>query len=153
MKTENYAIYDSPCGRLKIGYTDTAISFVLFTDEKEIGTPSELSELAVSQLREYFAGKRESFELPLEAQGTDFQKRVWAALLEIPFGETRSYKDIARRIGSPKGFRAIGQANHRNPISIIIPCHRVIAADGSLGGYGGGLENKKLLLELERKHC
>ena len=153
MKTENYAIYDSPCGRLKIGYTDTAISFVLFTDEKGSGTPSELSELAVSQLREYFAGKRESFELPLEAQGTDFQKRVWAALLEIPFGETRSYKDIARRIGSPKGFRAIGQANHRNPISIIIPCHRVIAADGSLGGYGGGLENKKLLLELERKHC
>jgi len=152
MKHENYAIYDFPCGRLKISYTDTAIRYVLFTDEKVSGTPSELSELVASQLNEYFNGKRKSFDLPLEVLGTDFRKKVWTALCEIPYGETRSYKDIAVRIGCPKGFRAIGQANHNNPISIIIPCHRVIAADGSLGGYGGGLDTKTLLLELEREN-
>jgi len=150
MKPENYAIYDFPCGKLKIGYTDTAIRYVLFTDEQGSGLPSKLSELAALQLGEYFDGKRKSFDLPLEVLGTDFQKKVWAALAEIPYGETRSYKDIAKRIACPKGFRAIGQANHNNPISIIIPCHRVIAADGSLGGYGGGHENKTLLLKVER---
>ncbi len=152
MKNEDFAVYKFPCGNLKIGYTDTAITHVLFTDEKVGGNPSKLSELASEQLREYFDGKRKVFDLPLEAQGTEFQKKAWAALLEIPYGETRSYKDIAERVGSPKGFRAVGGANHNNPISIIIPCHRVIAADGGLGGYGGGLETKTLLLELERKN-
>lgn len=152
MKTENYAIYDSPCGRLKIGYTDTAIRYVLFTDEQGSGTPSKLSELAALQLAEYFAGKRKSFDLPLEMLGTDFQKKVWAALAEIPYGETRSYKDIAERIGNAKACRAVGGANNKNPISIIIPCHRVIGAGGSLVGYGGGLDNKTLLLELERNN-
>lgn len=151
MKAENYAIYDFPYGALKIGYSDKAILYILFTEEKSGGKISELSELAALQLREYFDGRRKAFELPLEPKGTDFQKKVWNALLEIPYGETRSYKDIADRINCPKGFRAIGQANHNNPISIVIPCHRVILADGSLGGYGGGLDTKKLLLELERK--
>ena len=152
MNNTNYAIYDFPCGRLKIGFTETAIRYVLFTDEKGSGTPSPLSNLAAAQLYEYFEGKRQSFDLPLELQGTEFQKKVWAALSQIPYGETRSYKDIAQSINCPKGFRAIGQANHNNPISIIIPCHRVIAADGGLGGYGGGLDNKKLLLELEGRY-
>ena len=151
MKTEKFAIYDSPCGRLKIGYTDTAIRYVLFTNEQGSGTSSELSELAAMQLQEYFAGKRKTFDLPLELIGTDFQKKVWTALSEIPYGETRSYKDIAERIGQPKACRAVGGANNKNPISIIIPCHRVIGADSRLVGYGGGLDNKKLLLELERK--
>ena len=142
MKAENYAIYDFPCGALKIGYSDKAILYILFTEEKSGGKISELSELAALQLREYFDGRRKAFELPLEPKGTDFQKKVWNALLEIPYGETRSYKDIADRINCPKGFRAIGQANHNNPISIVIPCHRVILADGSLGGYGGGLDSK-----------
>lgn len=152
MKDIDYAVYNYPCGNLKIGYADKAIKFVLFTDEKVGGKPSALSGRADSQLREYFAGTRKTFELPLEAAGTEFQKKVWAALSEIPYGETRSYKDIAERIGSHKGFRAVGGANHRNPITIIIPCHRVIAADGGLGGYGGGLDTKNLLLELERKY-
>ena len=152
MKETDYAVYNYSCGNLKIGYTDKAIKYVLFTDEKVGGKISELSARADTQLREYFAGKRRTFDLPLEAEGSEFQKRVWAALLEIPYGETRSYKDIAERAGSPKGFRAVGGANHNNPISIIIPCHRVICSDGGLGGYGGGLDKKTLLLELERKY-
>ncbi len=152
MKNVDYAVYNYPCGNLKIGYNDKAIKFVLFTDEKVGGKTSELSARADAQLREYFAGERRAFDLPLDAEGTEFQKKVWAALLEIPYGETRSYKDIAEAVGSPKGFRAVGGANHNNPISIIIPCHRVITSDGGLGGYGGGLDKKTLLLELERKN-
>ncbi|MFB0921402.1 MAG: methylated-DNA--[protein]-cysteine S-methyltransferase [Oscillospiraceae bacterium] len=151
MKDENFAVYEFPNMNLKIGYTDTAICHVLFTNEKSGGEPSKLSDAAAKQLREYFAGKRRDFDLPLDAQGTAFQKKVWTALMEIPYGETRSYKDIAEAVGSPKGFRAVGGANHNNPISIIIPCHRVITADGGLGGYGGGLDIKTLLLELEGK--
>lgn len=152
MKNEDYAVYDSPCGRLKIGYTDKAIRYVLFTDEKESGKPSALSELAASQLTEYFSGKRKDFDLPLEPQGTEFRKKVWSALTEIPYGETRSYKDIAESIGNPKACRAVGGANNKNPISIIIPCHRVVGADGSLVGYGGGLDKKTMLLDLESKN-
>ena len=101
------------------------------------------------QLNEYFAGERTCFELELDFTGTEFQKEVWAALLEIPFGETRSYSDIARRIGRPKAVRAVGAANGRNPISIVAPCHRVIGASGKLTGFAGGLDNKALLLKLE----
>jgi methylated-DNA-[protein]-cysteine S-methyltransferase len=101
------------------------------------------------QLNEYFAGERTCFELELDFTGTEFQKEVWAALLEIPFGETRSYGDIARRIGRPKAVRAVGAANGRNPISIVAPCHRVIGASGKLTGFAGGLDNKALLLKLE----
>jgi len=152
MKDTDYAVYNYPCGNMKIAYTDKAIRSVVFTDEKTGGKPSALSERADTQLREYFAGTRKIFELPLEAEGTEFQRKVWAALLEIPYGETKSYKDVAQAVGSPKGFRAVGGANHNNPITIIIPCHRVIAADGGLGGYGGGLDKKSLLLKLERKY-
>ena len=101
------------------------------------------------QLNEYFAGERTCFELELDFTGTEFQKEVWAALLEIPFGETRSYGDIARRIGRSKAVRAVGAANGRNPISIVAPCHRVIGASGKLTGFAGGLDNKALLLKLE----
>jgi methylated-DNA-[protein]-cysteine S-methyltransferase len=103
------------------------------------------------QLDEYFAGRRTRFDLELAPLGTAFQRRVWSALQEIPYGETRSYLDIARSIGSPKAVRAVGGANGRNPIAVVIPCHRVIAADGSLGGYGGGLDRKRLLLDLEQR--
>jgi len=104
---------------------------------------------AVDQLRAYFAGERRAFELPLAADGTAFQQRVWAALAEIPFGETRSYADVARQLGQPGASRAVGMANGRNPISIIVPCHRVIGANGTLTGYGGGLERKRWLLRHE----
>src|SRR5262245_51134153 len=102
------------------------------------------------QLQEYFRGERRQFEFPLDLRGTEFQKRCWQALLEIPYGETRSYADIARAVGNPRGFRAVGMANNRNPIAIVVPCHRVLASDGTLCGYGGGLDVKQKLLELEK---
>ena len=102
-----------------------------------------------SQLTEYFAGKRREFAFPLDLRGTDFQLACWRALLAIPYGETRTYADIARAVGKPNAFRAAGMANNRNPIAIVVPCHRVIASDGTLCGYGGGLEIKRKLLELE----
>ena len=101
------------------------------------------------QLSEYLKGERQMFDFPLNPRGTDFQKRVWRALCDIPYGETRSYKQIAEAIGSPKAVRAVGMANNRNPITIVVPCHRVIGADGKLVGYGGGLEMKEFLLRLE----
>ena len=104
---------------------------------------------AQRQLEEYFAGERTEFSLPLESHGTDFQQRVWRALRAIPFGTTISYGELARRIGNPRAVRAVGLANGRNPISIIVPCHRVIGANGTLTGYGGGLERKRFLLALE----
>jgi methylated-DNA-[protein]-cysteine S-methyltransferase len=104
---------------------------------------------AVLQLEEYFAGKRRDFDLPLRPQGTDFQQRVWRALTEIPYGVTWSYGELARRIGNPNASRAVGLANGQNPISILVPCHRVIGANGSLTGYGGGLERKRWLLAHE----
>ena len=103
----------------------------------------------VLELEEYFCGQRREFSVPLDLRGTEFQLACWRALLAIPYGETRTYADIARAIGRPKGFRAVGMANNRNPIAIVVPCHRVIASDGSLCGYGGGLDIKRNLLELE----
>lgn len=101
------------------------------------------------QLEEYFAGSRRDFTFPLDMRGTEFQLACWRALLAIPYGETRTYADIARAVGRPQGFRAVGMANNRNPIAIVVPCHRVIASDGTLCGYGGGLEIKRKLLQLE----
>lgn len=103
------------------------------------------------QLTEYFAGKRQGFDLPLDLEGTPFQQKVWRALLGIPYGQTRTYGDIARAVDSPRGFRAVGMANNRNPIPILVPCHRVVGAGGALVGYAGGLELKAALLALERR--
>ena len=103
----------------------------------------------VRELEEYFAATRREFTFALDLRGTDFQVACWRALVAIPYGETRSYGDIARAVGSPHGFRAVGMANNRNPIAIVVPCHRVIASDGTLCGYGGGLDVKRKLLELE----
>lgn len=149
MREISYAVYEYPFCRLKIGCTDEAVQYVLFTDEAAGGARTPLSDRADAQLREYFAGTRREFDLPLAPEGTAFRKQVWAALLEIPYGETRSYREIAERIGSPKAVRAVGGANHHNPISILIPCHRVVGAGGGLTGYAGGLETKAQLLALE----
>ena len=111
-------------------------------------SPSLMERYSV-ELEEYFAGQRREFSFPLDLRGTDFQMACWRALCAIPYGETRTYADIARAIGKPKAFRAVGMANNRNPIAIVVPCHRVIASDGSLCGYGGGLEIKRKLLQLE----
>jgi methylated-DNA-[protein]-cysteine S-methyltransferase len=105
----------------------------------------------VRELEEYFAGERRDFTFPLDLRGTEFQLRCWQALLQIPYGETRTYADIARAVGQPRGFRAVGLANNRNPIAIVVPCHRVIASDGTLCGYGGGLDIKQKLLDLEAR--
>lgn len=113
--------------------------------------PVQIIARAVAQLEEYLNGTRKSFDAPLDIQGTQFQKTVWQALQNIPYGETQSYRQIAACLENGKAFRAVGAANAKNPISIIIPCHRVIAADGTLGGYAGGLEIKKQLLTLEKK--
>ena len=111
--------------------------------------PTPLLLRAFAQLEEYLAGVRKKFDLPLAPAGTPFQRKVWDALLQIPYGQTRSYRQIAEAVNSPKGFRAVGMANNRNPIAVFIPCHRVIGADGSMVGYGGGLDIKKHLLRLE----
>jgi O-6-methylguanine DNA methyltransferase len=103
----------------------------------------------IGELEEYFGGKRRHFSFPLDLRGTDFQLACWRALLAIPYGETRSYADIARAVGKANAFRAVGMANNRNPIAVVVPCHRVIASDGTLCGYGGGLDVKRKLLELE----
>lgn len=124
-------------------------------DDDALGEPEargrevEPFKAAADQLDAYFAGELTRFDLPLAPRGSDFQQRVWAALQEIPYGRTESYGELAERIGSPGGARAVGLANGKNPIGIIIPCHRVVGADGSLTGYGGGLDRKKQLLDLE----
>jgi len=110
---------------------------------------AQIAARAKGELQEYFSGRRQKFSVPLDVEGTAFQKKVWKALSEIPYGEVRSYGQIARRIGNPKASRAVGTANGANPVAIIVPCHRVIAGDGTLGGFGGGLTNKTYLLTLE----
>lgn len=122
----------------------------LQSESKEEETP--VLAKAKRQLTEYLAGTRETFDVPISMRGTSFQKKVWEQLLQIPYGETATYGEIAARIGNPKACRAVGMANHHNPISIIVPCHRVIGADGRLTGYGGGLPIKEKLLALEKKH-
>lgn len=148
----------TPVGQLTLVAHDHALIAVLWENDdpnrvkllelKQNHDHSILND-AERQLTEYFAGQRTQFNLPLEFKGTDFQKAVWSALLNIPFGETRTYKQIAESIGNVKAVRAVGAANGKNPISIITPCHRVIGANGKLVGFAGGLENKEILLKLE----
>jgi len=123
----------------------------LRAEKKEFSFAESASALQpyVTELKEYFARGRQEFSFPLDLRGTDFQRACWHALLAIPYGETRTYAHIARAVGKPKAFRAVGMANNRNPVAIVVPCHRVIASDGTLCGYGGGLDVKRNLLELE----
>ncbi|MFA5447252.1 MAG: methylated-DNA--[protein]-cysteine S-methyltransferase [Sphaerochaeta sp.] len=143
--------YHSPIGTMVIAADDEAIVALDFSEE-ELSSSFETDLLlqAKNQLDEYYRGERKTFSLPLKANGTVFQERVWQALLTIPYAETRSYGEIAAQIGNPKASRAVGMANNRNPISIIIPCHRVIGSDGKLVGYGGGMHRKVWLLDLEK---
>lgn len=147
--------YESEIGKIGITENDGKITNVYITDnnlpEDVQLCETPLLKEAERQLESYFSGKLKEFNLPLEPCGTAFMKQVWAALCEIPYGNTASYGDIAKKIGKPKAARAVGLANNRNPIPIIIPCHRVIGTDGSLTGYAGGLEMKKKLLDLEKE--
>jgi methylated-DNA-[protein]-cysteine S-methyltransferase len=149
---------NSPVGQLKLVANGDRLAAILWEHDKpnrvRLGELVEANDRPVlieteRQLNEYFAGTRHEFDLPLTFQGTDFQKQVWAALLTIPFGQTRSYSEIATQIGNVNAVRAVGAANGRNPISIVAPCHRVIGASGDLTGFAGGLANKMLLLSLE----
>lgn len=150
---KNVLCYKSPVGILKIEGDQNAITgLYFFKNEFECtGTPTNEMERCKMQLDEYFMGKRKEFDLNLNPKGTDFQLKVWTALQTVPYGKTQTYGYIANAINNPKAAQAVGQANHCNPISIIIPCHRIIGADGSLTGYGGGLETKKYLLNLEKQ--
>ena len=141
-------VIQSPMGPLTLFAQDNRLTALVFGD---FGGYDHLPlfEMARRQLEEYFAGHRQNFDLPLDPGGTDFQRRVWRTLLDIPYGKAISYKELARRVDRPKGFQAVGQANGRNPLPILIPCHRVIGADGSLGGYSGGLDRKRFLLDQE----
>jgi methylated-DNA-[protein]-cysteine S-methyltransferase len=141
---------DSPLGPLTLVARDGALAMVSLPGFSALESAHDpVLDEAARQLDAYFAGKRRSFDLPLKASGTDWQKRVWNALCAIPFGETATYGDIARALGQPTATRAVGAANGRNPIPIVVPCHRVIGADGTLTGYGGGLPTKRWLLAHE----
>lgn len=149
----------SPVGVLHLAASDRGLCGLWFREPNGPwlasldGEGAALSHLrtAVRQLEEYFDGRRTEFDLPLDVEGTAFQRRVWAELANIPYGTTVSYRDVAARIGQSKAVRAVGAANGRNPVSIVVPCHRVVQADGSLGGYGGGLPTKRRLLSLETR--
>ena len=146
------AFIDTPVGILELKGDAEGLSSVYFKDDENIPIsekiPTEIQDAAI-QLQEYFEGMRKEFNLKLSPEGTDFQKKVWQQLQEIPFGKTTSYQKMANQLGDPKVIRAAASANGKNPISIIIPCHRVIGSDGSLTGYAGGLHRKKWLLEHE----
>lgn len=145
-----HCVMDSPVGHLRLAEEDGFLTRLDRTEEPLCAADSPLLKEAVHQLRAYFDGTLTAFDLPLKTCGTAFQERCWAALREIPYGTTVTYGEQARRIGSPKASRAVGGANHHNPISIVIPCHRVVGANGSLTGYGGGLDMKEWLLNHEQ---
>jgi O-6-methylguanine DNA methyltransferase len=165
MEIVHTAQVDSPIGTLQIASTAAGLAYVELPHASgrglrgwlrrhapaaRIGQGYAPNKVAVGQVLEYLQGKRTGFDLPLDLRGTDFQLEVWSALLEIPYGETRSYADVARAVGRPRALRAVGAANGANPISLVVPCHRVIATGGRLGGYGGGLPLKAKLLAMEQ---
>ena len=151
---------DSPIGRLRLVATDQGLSHLLFDQQVGEDLESDGDEVeaddhpvlaaATAQLAEYFAGRRQEFDIPLDLTGTEFQRAAWSALANVPFGETRSYRQQAEAIGRPKAVRAIGAANGKNPVPIVLPCHRIVGSDGSLTGYGGGLPIKEYLLKHEQ---
>jgi len=158
MKQYVYKFMDSPVGRLTLVGSDDGLAAVLWENDRParvrltIDGEDDHHPILVEaerQLREYFEGRRTSFAMRLDPAGTAFQQKVWQALLTIPFGETRSYAEIARQVGKPSAVRAVGAANGRNPLSIVAPCHRVIGSNGALTGFAGGLETKKYLLSME----
>ncbi|MBP1763856.1 MAG: cysteine methyltransferase [Firmicutes bacterium] len=148
--------YETEIGKIGIADNGKAITHLTFSDKKlpadGIVRETALIRDAAAQIQGYLAGRRKDFEFPLVMEGTPFQQKVWEALQEIPYGETRSYKEIAVSIRNPKACRAVGMANNKNPIAIVVPCHRVVGANGNLVGYAGGLDIKARLLNLEKEH-
>lgn len=156
MSMMKFCVIDSPVGLLTLAGVGRQLMHLRMVDQtyepSRHGWQADQSAFpeAVEQLHAYFAGDLTDFDVVLELSGTEFQRKVWQALLTIPYGETRTYGEIAEQIGSPTAYRAVGLANGHNPVGIIVPCHRVIGANGSLTGYGGGLDKKKVLLEMEK---
>ncbi|WP_020574258.1 methylated-DNA--[protein]-cysteine S-methyltransferase [Actinopolymorpha alba] len=153
--TQHTCTIDSPVGPLELVAVDGALTEIHFAGtapatQGDLDSDPVLRE-AVDQLTAYFGGVRTEFDLPLDGRGSEFQKRVWQALTEVPYGETWSYAQLARHIGSPTASRAVGAANGQNPLPVVVPCHRVVGTNGTLVGYGGGLDRKRVLLELEAK--
>jgi len=158
MEALSYSRINSPVGPLRLGMSERGLAVLSFghdLPERLAGERIEWKESATAtarvqrELDEYFAGKRREFSVPLDLRGTEFQRQCWDELLRIPYGQTRSYGEIARAVGRPTAYRAVGQSNHHNPVAIIVPCHRVLAGGKALGGYGGGLPTKAFLLRLE----
>lgn len=145
------ATVDTPIGRVLIRASERGVVSLHFSDTASIVPQCPMTERAKLQIEEYFAGTRKQFDIPLDISGTEFQMSVWQELLRIRYGETLSYGEIARRVGRDKAFRAVGMANNRNPVPLIVPCHRVIGSDGSLTGYGEGIWRKEWLLAHEKK--
>ena len=153
------ALFQSPVGKLTLVASDAGLRAILWPSERpcRVKLPDisrgdhPVLQATTSQLTEYFAGKRQSFDLPIDLHGTSFQVKAWRSLADIPYGTTASYAEQADRIGAPKAVRAVGTANGRNPISIVLPCHRVVASNGSLAGFAGGLDVKRWLLEFESR--
>lgn len=148
----NFALYKTEFGHLRIGYDRGKVielSVSAASCPNNIGNPNSLSDFTFTQIEQYLAGKRRLFDVPICLRGTSFQLSVWQALMQIPYGQTRTYGEIANIIGNPRASRAVGMANNKNPICIIVPCHRVIGANGGLVGYAAGLDIKKMLLNIE----
>ena len=150
--------YESPLGMIRMLANEKGLLRLEFEDEKEslmfhrAKANSDFFKPFLTQLDAYFTGKLQKFSIPIVLEGSPFQQRVWKALREIPYGQTASYREIARAVNNPLAARAVGAANHRNPVAIIVPCHRVIGSTGKLVGYGGGLWRKEALLEMEKRH-
>ncbi len=162
LATKLHAVVEAPIGPLTLIAEDGQLTGVHMQLQRHLPDPATFGEqvvaadddvlaAAAAQLQAYFAGELTSFDLPLSLEGTGFQRTVWAGLRDIPYGETISYGELARRIGQPSASRAVGLANGKNPVSIVVPCHRVIGANGSMTGYGGGLDRKRFLLALEQR--
>jgi methylated-DNA-[protein]-cysteine S-methyltransferase len=148
-----YAVIDTPLGVLTIASTARGLASIQFGNRAPHDTPLDAASnrIFMSQIQEYFQGRRTEFDFPLDLEGTEFQIAVWRQLLQIPYGQTRTYGDIAKKVGNPRGARAVGMANHDNRIPIVVPCHRVLGQDGSLTGYAGGLHIKQQLLTIETR--
>ncbi len=141
--------FETPLGLMEITANDQSVLSIYFVDQTKMVSSNALTDLAKTQMHQYYAGELENFDMPMEAVGTDFQKSVWLALTTVGFGETCSYADIANKINNPKAVRAVGSANGKNPMTIVVPCHRIIGSNGSLTGYASGVERKAWLLNHE----
>ena len=145
-----FGIYETKFAYIKIAVENNKVVLIKPVDSLSLDNKNELTDLAIKEIKEYFEAERREFTFPYEIRGTEFQKKVYTALLNIKYGQVKTYKDIAKEIGNDKACRAVGNANNKNPLMFVVPCHRVIGQNGNLTGYAGGLEMKKALLELEK---